>query len=605
MDRKRLQKQIDALPQHSGVYIFKDGSGGVVYVGKAANLRSRVRSYFGAEESLSRKQLRILSRIADFEFIVTDSEQEALILENNLIKKYRPRYNVRLKDDKTYPYLKINVTDRWPRVFVTRHMEKDGSRYFGPYASAQSVRRTLNLLKQLFPFRSCKRTITGEDRRPCLEYYIHRCCGPCVGDVSEEEYGAIINQVIMFLEGKREDILRELRLEMASAAGCMDYERAAVLRDQIRSVEMVTQHQRVAAAEGDDQDVIAFARNHDQAYVEIFIIREGKLVEKDNFTVQGVQDEDDGKIMSSFLNQFYSSATYIPPLILLQHQPDDFFLLEEWLSDKCGSKVRLYVPSRGEKKKLVDMVIENAVLGIEQTIVKHLSDEDKAESTLSALKEALHLPGRLRRIECYDISNVQGKAAVGSMVVFEDGQPKKAHYRRFRIKTVGGIDDYAMMKEVLRRRFSRVGQAEGSWGLVPDLVIIDGGRGHLNAVLDVMGDLEVNYIPVAGIAKENEEIFLSGIEEPVVLPRDSEALHLIQRIRDEAHRFAIGYHHKVSEKESMRSALDSVPGIGPKRKKALLRKFGSVKGIREADIDDIAAVPGMTRSLAEKLKESL
>jgi excinuclease ABC subunit C len=309
--------------------------------------------------------------------------------------------------------------------------------------------------------------------------------------------------------------------------------------------------------------------------------------------------------MASFLNQFYGSASYVPPLILLQHQPDDFFILEEWLSGKRGSRVRLYVPFRGEKKKLVDMVVENAVLGIEQMIVKNISDADKAEAALEALKDALHLPGMPRRIECYDISDIQGKAAVGSMVVFENGQPKKAHYRCFRIKSVEGADDYAMMREVLRRRFSRVGQAEGSWGLVPDLVIIDGGRGHLNAVLDVMGDLEVNYIPVAGIAKENEEIFLSGMEKPVVLPRDSEALHLVQRIRDEAHRFAIGYHQKLHTKESMKSALDNVSGIGPKRKKALLRKFGSVKGIREAAVDDIAAVPGMTHSLAERLKENL
>jgi excinuclease ABC subunit C len=605
MDNKRLQKQLDALPQQSGVYLFKDRSGSVVYVGKATNLRSRVRSYFGMREGLSQKQFRMLSHIDNFEFIVTDSESEALILECNLIKKYRPRYNVRLKDDKTYPYLKINIHDDWPRIYVTRHLEKDGSRYFGPYASAQSIRRTLNVLKQLFPFRSCKRVITGKDRRPCLEYYIHRCCGPCVGDVSEEEYRTIINQVIMFLEGKRDGVLRELRLEMASAAGCMDYERAAVLRDQIRSVEMVTEHQKVSAAEGDDQDVIAFAKDHDQAYVEVFFIREGKLVERDNFIVQGVQDEDSGKIMASFLNQFYSSASYIPPLILLQYQPDDFFILEEWLSSRRGAKVRMYVPFRGEKKKLVDMVVENAVLGIGQVIVKHLSDADKAESALAALKDALHLPSTPRRIECYDISDIQGKAAVGSMVVFEDGQSKKAHYRRFRIKTVEGIDDYAMMQEVLRRRFSKVAQEEGAWGLVPDLVMIDGGRGHLNAALDEMDDLEVNYIPVASIAKENEEIFLSGMEEPVILSRDSEALHLVQRVRDEAHRFAIGYHKKVRTKESMKSALDSVSGIGPKRKKALLRKFGSVKGIREADVDDIVAVPGMTRSLAERLKENL
>ena len=605
MESRRFEKQLEALPQKPGIYIFSDASGHVLYVGKAANLRNRVRSYFSPSKDLSAKHLKLLSYIDDFEIVVTDSEQEALILECNLIKKHRPRYNVRLKDDKTYPYLKINAQDDWPRIYITRRVEKDGARYFGPYASAQSVRRTLNLLKQLFPFRSCKRTITGDDRRPCLEYYIHRCCGPCVGDVTREEYRAVIDQVIMFLEGKRDSVLRELRVQMSVAAGRMDYEYAAVLRDQIRSVEMVTEHQKISAADGEDQDVIAFAVNRDQSYVEVFFIREGKLIERDNFIVQGVQDEEPGEIMAGFLNQFYSSAPYVPPFILLQHMPDDFFVIEEWLSGKRGSRVRLHVPFRGENKKLVDMVAENARQGVDQFIVKQLSDYDKAQASLSALKEALQLPHLPKRIECYDISNIQGTSAVGSMAVFSDGQPEKAHYRRFRIKTVEGTDDYAMMQEVLRRRFKRMNQVEGFWGVVPDLVLIDGGMGHLNAASDVMSDMEVNYIPVASIAKENEEIFISGIEGSIVLPRDSAALHLVQHIRDEAHRFALGYHRKVRSRESMRSALDDVPGIGPKRKKALLRKFGSVKAMREASIDDIAAVTGMTRALAQKLKENL
>ena len=605
MESRRFEKQFEALPQKPGIYIFKDASGDVLYVGKAANLRNRVRSYFSPSKDLSAKHLKLLSNIGDFEIVVTDSEQEALILECNLIKKHRPRYNVRLKDDKTYPYLKINTQDDWSRIYITRRVEKDSARYFGPYASAQSVRRTLNILKQLFPFRSCKRTITGDDRRPCLEYYIHRCCGPCVGDVTKEEYRAVIDQVIMFLEGKRDSVLRELRSQMSAAAGRMDYEYAAVLRDQIRSVEMVTEHQKISAADGEDQDVIAFAVNRDQAYVEVFFIREGKLIERDNFIVQGVQDEEPGKIMAGFLNQFYSSAPYVPPFILLQHMPDDFFVIEEWLLGKRGARVRLHVPFRGEKKKLVDMVAENARQGVDQFIAKQLSDYDKAQASISALKEALQLPHLPKRIECYDISNIQGTSAVGSMVVFSDGQPEKAHYRRFRIKTVEGSDDYAMTQEVLRRRFKRMNQVEGFWGVVPDLVLIDGGKGHLNAASDVMGDMEVNYIPVASIAKENEEIFISGIEEPVVLSRDSVALHLVQRIRDEAHRFALGYHQKVRSRESMRSALDDVPGIGPKRKKALLRKFGSVKAIREASIDEIASVTGMTRALAQKLRENL
>ncbi|TEU03327.1 MAG: excinuclease ABC subunit UvrC [Dehalococcoidia bacterium] len=609
MEARRFEEQLKALPQKPGVYLFRDTSGNVLYVGKAANLHNRVRSYFGAPETLSPKLRRMVARVSDFEFLVTDSEQEALILECNLIKKHRPRYNVRLKDDKTYPYLKINVQDDWARVYVTRHMDKDGSRYFGPFASASSVRKTLDLLKKLFPFRSCKRAINGIDRRACLEYDIHRCTGPCIGAISKDEYREIINQVVMFLEGRQESVVKELERKMAGASERLEFERAAVLRDQIRAVEMVTERQKISSTERGDQDVIALAQSKDQANVEVFFIRSGRLIERDHFMVQGAQDEEPGQIMTGFLNQFYDSATYIPHVILLQHLPDDILVLERWLESKRGARVNLLVPQRGEKRRLVEMVAENARQGLEQLRVKRLADPETTAAALVELRDALQLPHAPQRVECYDISDIRGTSAVGSMVVFQGGHPMTAHYRRFRIKTIAGTDDYAMIQEVLRRRFKR---AEGfkrpdksGWTIVPDLVLIDGGKGHLSAARDAMRETGVDFIPVASIAKENEELFRPDIAVPIILARTSPALYLVQRIRDEAHRFALGYHRRVRRREAMASALDNVLGVGPKRKRALLRKFGSVKAIREADIDDIAAVMGMTRSLAQRVREHL
>lgn len=609
MEARRFEEQLKALPQKPGVYLFRDTSGNVLYVGKAAKLHNRVRSYFGAPDTLSPKLLRMVARVSDFEFLVTDSEQEALILECNLIKKHRPRYNVRLKDDKTYPYLKINVQDDWARVYVTRHMDKDGSRYFGPFASASSVRKTLDLLKKLFPFRSCKRAINGIDRRACLEYDIHRCTGPCIGAISKDEYREIINQVVMFLEGRQESVVRELERKMAGASERLEFERAAVLRDQIHAVEMVTERQKISSTERGDQDVIALAQCKDQANVEVFFIRSGRLIERDHFMVQGAQDEEPGQIMTGFLNQFYDSATYIPHVILLQHLPDDILVLERWLESKRGARVNLLVPQRGEKRRLVEMVAENARQGLEQLRLKRLADPETTAAALVELRDALQLPHAPQRVECYDISDIRGTSAVGSMVVFQGGHPMKAHYRRFRIKTVAGTDDYAMIQEVLSRRFKR---AEGfkrpdksGWTIVPDLVLIDGGKGHLSAARDAMRETGVDFIPVASIAKENEELFRPDIASPIILARTSPALYLVQRIRDEAHRFALGYHRRVRRSEAVASALDNVPGVGPKRKRALLRKFGSVKAIREADIDEIAAVVGMTRSLAQRVKEHL
>jgi len=612
VEARRFDEQLRALPRKKGVYLFKDKSGNVIYVGKSTNLYYRIRSYFGTPHALSSKIQRMVARISSFEFFITDSEQEALILECNLIKKHHPRYNVRLKDDKTYPYLKINIQDDWARVYVARRVDEDGSRYFGPFAGAGSVRKTLDLLQRLFPFRSCKRAISGTDRRHCLEYDMHRCAGPCIGAISRDEYREIINEVVMFLEGKQESVVKELRRRMAGASERLDFEQAAVLRDQIRAVEMVTERQKISSVDRRDQDVIALAKSGDQAYLEVFFIRGGRLVERDHFMVQGAKDEEPGRIMAGFLNQFYHSATYIPPVIMLQHRPDDILLLQRWLGSKRGqnrTRVSLVVPQRGEKRKLVDMVAENARQGLEQLRVKQLAEPATTAAALEELSDALFLTQAPNRVECYDISDIRGTSAVGSMVVFQEGQPVKAHYRRFRVKTVGGIDDYAMIKEVLRRRFRR---AEGfkdtdtsGWTIVPDLVLIDGGKGHLNAAGEAMREMGVEFIPVASIAKENEELFRPGIADSIILHPSSPALYLVQRIRDEAHRFAIGYHRRMWRSEAMASALDNVPGIGPKRKRALLRKFGSVQAIKEAPIYEMAAVVGMTQSLAQRVKESL
>ncbi len=606
MESKQIEEQLNILPANPGVYLLKDKPGNILYVGKAANLHHRVRAYFGPPHNLSPKLQQMMGRVSDFEFFLTDSEQEAILLECNLIKKHRPRYNVRLKDDKSYPYLKINLGEDWPGVYITRRLGKDGARYFGPFASAGSVRKTLGLLKKLFPFRSCNKPITGDDSRPCLEYHIHRCLGPCIGAVSKEEYRQVINQVVLFLEGKQEVVVRELRSKMQQAAKSLEFEKAALLRDQIHAVERVIERQKIASADG-EMDVVAFARARDQAYVEVFFIRNGKLLGREHFMLEGAQDESPSQIMTSFVQQFYNSAPFIPPLILLQHSVEGLEAVRKWLKNRRGAEVRIVVPRRGMKRELVDMVAENAHQGLEQLRVKLLAEPDALVAALEELQRDLHLPLPPQRVECYDISDIRGTSAVGSMVVFESGLPKKSHYRRFRIKAVAGIDDYAMIQEVLGRRFRRAATQpeESAWAIIPDLVLIDGGRGHLNAALGVMHGLGLDSIPCASIAKENEEIFVPQVAQPILLPSHSAALYLLQRIRDEAHRFAIGYFQRVHQRESFTSALDAVPGIGPKRKRALLRKFGSMRGLKQASVEELAAVKGMTRSAAEKVKEYL
>jgi len=596
-----LEERLKALPAKPGVYLMRDSRGEVLYVGKAVSLHNRLRSYFGSPSNLPPKTEAMMSQVSDFDFYVTDSEQEALILENNLIKKYHPHYNVLLKDDKSYPYLKIDLTDPWPRVYMTRRLERDGSRYLGPFASAHSLKRTLNLIKRLFPFRSCKKPIEGTDSRACLEYDIHRCIGPCTGKVSQQEYRQVIKQVILFLEGRQEEVVRRLRRNMEQASEKLEFEKAALLRDQLQAVEQVTQSQKVAGLGKGDQDIVALARAGDRAYVQVFFIRNGKLIGRDNFTLEGTQDEDLEQIMTSFIQQFYASASSVPRLILLQHPVLDKQLISDWLASLRGGPVELRVPQRGKKRALVEMVAENARQGLEQLQIKE--SPEKLSAALTELQEVLQLPRLPQRIECYDISNIQGTLAVGSMVVFEKGRPKTAHYRRFRIKTVCGADDYAMLKEVLRRRFKRV--TEGTWAVLPDLVLIDGGRGQLNAALEAMGETGTSSVPVASLAKEQEEVFLPDSPLPIQLPRSSPALHLLQRLRDEAHRFAINYYQRLHRGRSLGSVLDEVPGIGPRRKRALLRKFGSLVAIKEASAEELAALPGMSRRLAERIKGNL
>jgi excinuclease ABC subunit C len=613
----RFADQLRALPTRPGVYIMRDAQGEVIYVGKAANLRSRVRSYFGSPHSLEPKTRNLVGSVADFDYIVTGNDQEALHLEATLVKRHQPIFNIRLKDDKHYPYLKVDLNDPWPRVYITRRVESDGARYFGPYASASSVRTTLDIVKKLFPWRSCTKTITGRDPRPCLDYYIHRCIAPCTGYCKKEEYEQVIRQTTLFLEGRTDEVVRDLRARMAEAAEALRFERAASLRDQIRAIERISEKQLTAYTRPVDEDVFGLARADGEACVQVLFIRGTKMVGADHFTLDGAQEEADAEVMDSFLKQFYESATYVPRRIVLPLAVPEEGLIQSWLAVRRGGPVQLLVPRRGEKRRLVEMAADNARESLAMERVKWLADTGKTRAALDELAEELNLPRPPRRIECYDVSNIQGTSAVGSMVVFVDGHPRPAEYRRFRIKTVAGANDFAMLAEVLRRRFKRASaepvpsgdggqppETEG-WAALPDLVIVDGGKGQLSAAHDVMRDLAVGHVPLAGLAKRNEELFLVDEAEPVVLPRTSQALYLVQRVRDEAHRFAITYHRKVRAKAGMRSALDSVPGIGPKRKQALLRKFGSVKGIREAGLDDIAATVGFTRRLAEKVKEHL
>ncbi len=613
--------RLRATPAKPGVYIMRGRSGAVLYVGKAAKLRNRLRSYFAKKANHPSKIREMVKRVADFEYIVAESEQEALLLECNLIKQNKPPYNARLKDDKSYPFIKVDLTEEFPQVYITRTVKRDGSRYFGPFASASSVRRTLALLKKLFPYRSCTKAITGNDPRPCLDFYINRCVGPCIGAVDKDQYREVIEQVFLFLDGKAERILKSLETRMLDASEVLEFERAATLRDQIQAIEKVHEGQKVLHLSSETLDLIALASDGDEAWMEVFFVRQGKLVGRDHFIMTGAHDDTPGEILSAFVKQFYEVNPYVPPRILVQDELVDTEAIEAWLSEKRRSRVRIYVPQRGEKRRLMRMVVENASEGMEQRRVQAAAEDGALGRAMEELQEALSLPTLPRRMECYDISNTQGSNPVGSMVVFDEGKPKSSDYRKFQIKAVDGIDDYSMMREMLTRRFRRLADPKAqvaevedgdggeskvqAWQQAPDLVLIDGGKGHLGAALQVFLELGITSIPLASLAKENEELFVPQTPEPIVLPRTSPALFLVQRLRDEAHRFAITYHRQRRSKKSTTSALDHVPGIGPKRRQMLIRQFGSVQGVRDATLEDVAAVPGMTLTLASKVKEWL
>ncbi|CAN5743686.1 excinuclease ABC subunit UvrC [soil metagenome] len=604
---EQFSERLAVLPAAPGVYIFKNQYRGVLYVGKASSLRSRVRSYFQDSRNLDHKTRELVEQIVDFETIRTDTASEALILENELIKRYLPKYNIMLKDGKSYPYIRI-TNEEWPRVFSTRNIVQDGSRYYGPYTSASSVHTTLDLLKRLFPYRACDIKITEDAPRACLYYHIGRCLGPCIGVAARSEYARAVEGVALFLEGRGEELVPNMQSDMNRASEALDFEKAARLRDEIKAVQHVLERQKIVSGKGYDADVLAVAQSAGgDAGVQVAFIRNGKILGSEYFLMDGSRvDDDPAQILASFVGQFYQDAAVVPRELILQYALPDAAIVEEFLSERRKGMVNTVVPQRGSKRQLVQMVSKSALDNLEQNRLRWLSDEQKLTAAMSELSDALSLQSVPRRIECFDISTLQGTNTVASMVVFVDGKPSKKEYRRFAIKDVEGQDDFASMQEVIRRRFKRAAEEEAtkSWRTLPDLVIVDGGKGQLNAAVAVLMELGVD-VPITGLAKENEELFLPGQPRSILLPRDSQALYLIQRVRDEAHRFAVSFHRKKRTKTAFKSALDELPGVGPKRKKALIREFGSVKRIREASVEQLAAVDGIGHSLAEQIKATL
>ena len=598
-----IAEKLQALPDNPGVYLMKNQDGKIIYVGKAVNLKNRVRSYFRTLPAEALKTKALVRNIADFEYIITDSEVEALVLECNLIKKYRPKYNISLKDDKTYPYLKITNED-YPRVLVTRHYVKDGGKYFGPYPSVTVLRETLELLRSIFPFRMCsQRTFTND--RPCLNYQIKRCYAPCVGKISKEEYGELIAKISDFFAGNHEDLLQSLNKQMNKAAEELNFEQAARLRDQIRGIEKAIAEQKAVLSGGDDKDVLGVVLENGEAVLQIFFIRGGKIVGRENYWLKETEDGGEAQILAAFIKQFYLDNQFIPPNIILPQSPAEEEILKQWLSAKRGSKVQFIIPKRGKQKELLDLVVRNAQEEAEKRNALQEADKNRLQDALEQLQRELYLPKTPKRIECYDISNTQGTESVASMVVFVDGKAKKDQYRRFRIKTVIGPNDFASMNEVLKRRLGHMDKDKDFAKDNPDLIIVDGGKGQLSMAVEALKEMGYEDISICGLAKKEEILFLPNQEEGVYLPRDSQGLYLVQRIRDEAHRFAITYHRSLRGKRNLSSVLDDIPHVGEKRKKALLSHFGSLSKIIEATPEQIAQVEGIGEMVAEEIYQYL
>lgn len=615
---EHLKGILDNLPSKPGCYLMKDKDGKVIYVGKAVNLRNRVRSYFHTSAQKNKRTRQMVGRISDLEWIVVGSELEALILEMNLIKKYRPHFNVRLKDDKRYPYIKVHWNEDFPKVTVTRRMIQDGSRYFGPYTSVWAVHQTLDILRKIFPYLTCDREITGHDARACLYYDIKLCSAPCLGKVDRTTYRLMIEDLCNFLLGRTDPIVSRMRLEMTRAAEELQYEHAATLRDQIRAIENVVERQKVVSSDYVDSDVIALAREDGDACVQVFFVRSGKLIGRDYFLLEGAEETSDQGVLSEFIKQFYDKASVIPAQVLLPYDVEEAQIIRQWLSQKSGNDlVEIIVPHDGLQQDLVQMAAENAVDTLQALRAQWQADSHRQEQALAEVQSALELVNPLNRIECYDISNTQGTAAVGSMVVFAQGVPKKKFYRRFNIRSVEGPDDFASMEEVLTRRFNRwkaaheIANAPGkkvdqSFAMLPDLLIVDGGKGQLSRAVRVLEKYDLrDKVPVVGLAKQKEELFVADRTSPIQLPARSQGLYLLQRIRDEAHRFAITSHRKLRTKQGIASRLDAIPGIGPARRISLLDHFGSINDIQDASIEELAVVRGITPKLAKSIKSYL
>jgi excinuclease ABC subunit C len=602
-----LEAKLARVPDRPGVYLYRDAKAQVLYVGKAASLRSRVRSYFrGSREGglpRSREDSRprdpktdaLVRQIRDLEYIVTDNELEALMLEANLVRRHRPRYNIILRDDKHYPFLKLTTNEAFPRLLVARRVQDDGAAYFGPFYPATAMRETLRLTRQLFPLRTCSIPIDGTLERPCIQYAIHRCNAPCTGRETREGYMTSVRDVTRFLEGRDEDLALRLTKEMEDAAADLKFERAAMLRDQIQSLNKVRERQKIISTDEVDQDVIGVVRQGNDACVELFFVRKGRLLGQEPFFFDTVAGFRDGEILSAFVRQFYGKAVCPAPEILVSEELPEAELTGRWLGEVAGRRVQLHAPRRGAKREFVAMAEENAAIALQNHL---LSRDDRQQLVLEELRRALSLPGLPNRIEGYDVSNLQGAEQVGSMAVWENGGLKKDDYKRFRIKTVAGADDFASLGEVLTRRFAKALE-QGS--PLPDLVLIDGGRGQLNVGLKVLQDLGLDWIPVVALAKRAEEVYQGLSLQPLVLDPTSPALHTLQKIRDEAHRFAITYHKKLRSKRTLRSVLDTIPGVGPTIRTSLLKTLGSARRVRESSVAELAAVPKVTPRLAQRI----
>jgi excinuclease ABC subunit C len=611
-----LEDKLKNLPENPGIYIMRDEGNEIIYVGKAKNLKNRVRQYFQASKGHSPKVVAMVERISNLEYIITDTELEALILECNLIKKHRPKYNILLKDDKHYPYIKVTVNEDYPRIMITREIKKDGSRYFGPYTDKTAVNRTIELINKLFPIRSCSKNmsrIAGKER-PCLNFHINRCMAPCQGNVNKQEYKDVVKGIIMVLDGKQDEMINDLEQKMQHAAEGLDFEKAAEIRDSIASLRKIGERQKIISSSFVDQDVIAMAREDGEVCMQVFFVRGGKLIGREHFLLDGGDIDNQGEVIASFIKQFYNGDTYVPKEIILQHEIEDVDIIGSWLTEKRGSKVNLTVPQKGEKHKLIEMVSKNAEDTIKLLVEKYKQDEQKTLGAMKELSNYIGLQKTPKRIEAFDISHLQGVENVGSMIVFENGKPKNRDYRRFKIKYVEGANDYESMREVMERRFKHgIKEREqlekdgkdtesGKFAVLPDLILIDGGLGQVNAVLPVLQELGIE-IPVCGMVKDDKHRTRGLIynSQEISIPISSHAFRLITNVQDEAHRFAITYHRSLRSKTVVKSQLDEVPGIGPARRQALLKKFGSLKSIKSATIEELSEVQGMNKKAAEMI----